>query len=181
MRKIVAGFFMSLDGVTEAPQTWHFPYFNDEMGAAVGAQAAAADAMLLGRVTYEEFAGAFAGADPDNEMAAQMTNTPKYVVSTTLGRPGWANTTVIKDDVAAQITRLKEQPGANISVTGSAVLVRFLLRHGLLDELRLLIHPIVVGSGARLFDDWSDKLPLTAVHAESFSTGVQAVTYVPAQ
>jgi dihydrofolate reductase len=181
MKKIIAGLFISLDGVVESPQTWHFPYFNDEMGAAVGAQVAEADTMLLGRATYQEFAGAFAGADPGDPMAAGMTATPKYVVSTTLESADWANTTLIKDDVIARITELKEGDGKAISVTGSPTLVRTLLRHGLLDELRLLIHPIVVGSGGRLFEDWSDKLPLKVVEAKSFTTGVQAVTYVPAE
>jgi dihydrofolate reductase len=180
MRKIVASFFLSLDGVSEAPQNWHFPYLNDELGEAVGAQMAESDAMLLGRRTYEEFAAAFADADPDNQMAAQMTDTPKYVVSTTLGALDWKNSTLIKDDVAGQVARLKAQPGKNIAISGSAVLVRSLLRDGLIDELCLLLHPVVVGSGARLFEEIGAKIPLTLTSSQTFSTGVLSLVYAPA-
>ncbi|MGW5627899.1 dihydrofolate reductase family protein [Streptosporangium sandarakinum] len=137
MRKIVAGFFLSLDGVMESPEKWHFPYFNEEMGQAVAAQAAGADAMLLGRATYQEFAGYWptAGDDP---MAAQMNETPKYVVSSTLKTLEWQNSTLISGNVTEEIARLKQGPGRDISITGSATLVRSLLREGLLDELRLL-------------------------------------------
>jgi dihydrofolate reductase len=180
MRKIVASFFLSLDGVSEAPQTWHFPYLNDELGQAVGAQMAESDTMLMGRRTYEEFAAAFADADPSNEMAAQMTETPKYVVSTTLDALDWKNSTLIKDDVAGQVARLKEQPGKNISMSGSAVLVRSLLRDGLIDELCLLVHPVVVGSGARLFEDIGAQVPLALASSQTFSTGVLSLVYTPA-
>jgi dihydrofolate reductase len=179
MRKIVASFFLSLDGVSEAPQNWHFPYFNDEMGEVVGAQMAEADTMLLGRRTYQEFAAAFMDADPGNQMAVQMTETPKYVVSTTLDVLDWKNSTLIKDDVAGQVARLKEQPGRNISISGSAVLVRSLLRDGLVDELRLLIHPIVVGSGERLFQEMGAQVPLTLASSQTFTTGVLSLLYTP--
>jgi len=177
MRKIVAGLFMSLDGVVESPEKWHFPYFNDEMGEAVGAQMATSDTMLLGRVTYEEFAGYWPSSSDD--IAEFMNGTPKVVVSTTLGEPEWANSTVIDSDVAAELARLKEQPGKDISITGSPTLVRSLLRDGLLDELRLLVHPIVVGSGKRLFPDGVGRVPLALVDAKTFSTGVLALTYRP--
>jgi dihydrofolate reductase len=180
MKKIVAGFFLSLDGVMEAPQNWHFPYFNDEMGQAVAEQTAETDTMLLGRNTYEEFAAAFADADPDNELAAQMTSTPKYVVSTTLDTVDWKNSTLIGGDVVEEIKRLKQQPGKGIDVPGSATLVRTLLREGLLDELRILLHPLVVGSGARLFDESTGMVPLALVDSQTFSTGVQSLIYHPA-
>ena len=182
MRKIVAGLFVSLDGVYEAPDRWHFPYFNDEMGAAVGAQIAEADAMLLGRVTWQEFAGFW----PDKtaaevDIADHMNNTPKYVVSSTLDRvDAWQNSTLIKGDVNAELTRLKQQPGRTIGITGSGTLVRTLLRDGLLDELRLLVHPIVVGSGKRLFPDGYGPLPLKLLGSQTFSTGVLYLTYEPA-
>src|SRR5690348_9673802 len=143
MRKIVSGLFISLDGVVEAPQTWHFPYFDDEMGAAVGALMSSGEAMLLGRRTYEEFASYWPTAT--DEMADQMNGTPKYVVSTTLTSADWQNSTLINGDVAKELTRLKEEPGGNLNITGSATLVRSLLREGLLDELHLLVHPLVVG------------------------------------
>jgi dihydrofolate reductase len=180
MRKIVAGLFISLDGVYEAPETWHFPYFNDEMGEAVGAQMAESDCMLLGRVTYEEFAAYWPNQTSDGEageMAGFMNETPKYVVSSTLTNTAWKNTTLIDGSNAAEeLTRLKQRPGKDISITGSATLVRSLLRDGLLDELRLLAHPIVVGHGKRLFDDGA-RVPLTLADSRTFSTGVLALTY----
>jgi dihydrofolate reductase len=177
MRKIVAGLFIALDGVVESPDKWQFPYFNDEMGAAVGSQMAAADAMLLGRVTYQEFASYWPTADPNDPFTAQMNNTPKYVVSTTLDKAEWQNSTLIKGNFAEEITKLKQQPGKNIGITGSATLIRSLLRENLLDELNLLIHPIVVGSGKRLFPDGSDQVALKLVDSQTFSTGVVSLTY----
>lgn len=181
MRKIVAGLFVSLDGVYEAPDQWHFPYFNDEMGDAVQAQMDASDAMLLGRITYQEFAEYWPRQSNDEvDIADYMNNTPKYVVSETLRAADWQNSTLINSDLVAELTRLKEQPGKNIGVTGSGTLVQSLLNDGLLDELRLLVHPIVVGSGKRLFAQRSDRKPLQLLDAQTFSTGVMYLTYAPA-
>jgi dihydrofolate reductase len=180
MRKIVAGLFISLDGVVEAPEQWHFPYFNDEMGEAVGSQMAAADTMLLGRKTYEEFASYWADKGSDVEFADVMNSTPKLVASTTLEAVDWRNSTLLGKDVAQELGRLKQEPGKNISITGSPTLVRSLLRDGLIDELRLLVHPIVVGSGKRLFVDQEERVPLKLVDSKTFSTGVLYLTYVPA-
>ncbi|WP_433241248.1 dihydrofolate reductase family protein [Streptosporangium sp. CA-135522] len=180
MRKIIAGFFMSLDGVVEAPQNWHFPYFNEEMGEAVGAQTSEADAMLLGRQTYEEFAAHWADKGSDVPFADQINNTPKYVVSTTMEKAQWRNSTLIRDNVAEELTKLKQQPGKSILVNGSATLVRSLLRDDLLDELRLLIHPIIVGSGQRLFADGAEQKGLKLVESKTFSTGVLNLIYHPA-
>jgi dihydrofolate reductase len=178
MRKIVAGLFMSLDGVVESPEKWQSPYFNNEMGQALGSAMAAADTLLLGRRTYEEFA-AFWPTD-DGPFAEVMNATPKLVVSTTLETLAWQNSTLIRGNLAQELTRQKEQPGKNIIVNGSATLVRSLLRNGLLDELGLLVHPVVVGTGKRLFEDWSDQLTLKLVDANTFSTGVLSLTYKPA-
>jgi dihydrofolate reductase len=180
MRKIVAGLFLSLDGVMEAPETWHFPYFNDEMGEAVASQMAAADTMLLGRRTYEEFAGYWADKGSDVEFAGVVNNTPKLVASTTLKTVEWQNSALIKGDVAEALRRLRQEPGRDISITGSATLVRSLLRDNVLDELRLLVHPIVVGSGKRLFEETSERVPLKLVDSRTFSTGVLYLTYQPA-
>ena len=181
MRKIVAGLFISLDGVYEAPGEWHFPYFNDEMGAAVDAQMAASDAMLLGRVTYEEFAAYWPNHEPaDDPLAIHMNGTTKYVVSSSLETVDWENTTLVSGDIAAALTELKRQPGKNISITGSGTLVRTLLREGLVDELRLLVHPIAVGRGKHLFPDGSDQVGLKLVEVQTFTTGVLYLTYVPA-
>jgi dihydrofolate reductase len=179
MRKIVAGLFISLDGVVEAPDQWHFPYFNDEMGAAVGGMMASGDTMLLGRRTYEEFASFWPQQSSEDEMARQMNGTPKLVISTTLDEATWENSTLIKEDVIGTLARLKEQPGGNINITGSGTLVLSLLRAGILDELVLLVHPIAVGHGKRLFTE-GEQLPLTLTNSQTFSTGVVMLTYTAA-
>lgn len=179
MRKLVAGLFVSLDGVVEAPEQWHFPYFNDEMGEIVGSQMAAADTMLLGRHTYEEFAAFWADKGSDVEFADIINNTPKLVASTTLTAVDWQNSTLIEGDVPQALRRLKAEPGKDISITGSPTLVRSLLAQGLIDELRLLVHPIVVGSGKRLFET-GGRLPLTLVGSRTLATGVVYLTYGPA-
>ena len=179
MRKIAAGLFTSLDGVVEAPEKWTGPYFNDQVGQAVGALMAANDAMLLGRVTYEGFAAAFGGQS--GGMADQMNNTQKYVVSSTLTSAGWQNSTLISGvDTAGQIKALKQQPGRNIGMSGSSTLVGWLMRHGLLDRLDLLVFPVVLGSGKRLFSEPGGQVPLTLTGSEAFSTGVVHLTYEPA-
>ncbi len=179
MRKIVAGLFISLDGVIEAPNQWMGPWFNDELGQAVGSQMGAQDAMLLGRVTYDEFAGHW--PQQTGEMADTMNGTPKYVVSGTLKSAEWQNTTLIPAAGAyAEIAELKQQPGRNIGMTGSATLVSSLLREGLLDELHLFVLPLVVGSGKRLFGTPGDQLPLKLLGSATFQTGVVHLTYAKA-
>ena len=148
------------------------------MGDAVASQMAAADTMLLGRVTYQEFASYWPHQTNDAvDIADYMNNTPKLVVSTTLDRVDWQNATLIKGNVAEELAALKRQPGKEIAITGSGTLVRSLLRDGLLDGLRLLVHPIVVGRGKRLFEDGGAQTPLTLVDAKTFSTGVLYLTY----
>jgi len=181
MRKVTAGLFVSLDGVVESPEKWHFPYFNDEMGEAVEAAISASDAMLLGRVTYQEFAAYWPGVSSEDEpFATHMNNTPKYVVSKTLDKAEWNNSTLISGNVAEEITKLKQQPGKNIGITGSATLVRSLLQDDPLDELGLMIHPVVVGSGKRLFQEGGGPKGLKLVDSMTFSTGVVSLTYQPA-
>jgi dihydrofolate reductase len=177
MGSINAGLFVALDGVVEAPQTWQGDYFNDEMGAAVGGLMAGNDAMLLGRRTYDEFASFWPDADPSDPFTAQMNDTPKYVVSTTLGSADWANSTVISGDVRAELLKLKQDQ--QLGITGSATLVRWLLQEGLLDELHLLVHPVVVGAGKRLFEP-GEKITLRLVDSTAFTTGVLHLVYGPA-
>ena len=180
MRKVIASEFVSLDGVMEAPDRWQSPYFNDEMGEEIGAAMAAADAMLLGRVTYEEWAAFWPTQSSDDEIAGYMNNIRKFVVSTTLDTVEWQNSTLIKGNVAEEITKLKQQPGRDISISGSGTLVQSLLRDDLLDELRLMVHPVVVGSGKRLFEDGGDQKALKLVDSKTFGTGVVYLTYQPA-
>jgi dihydrofolate reductase len=177
MGKIVSNFFMSLDGVVESPDQWHFPYFNDEMGAAVGKGMATNRGFLMGRVLYDEWA-AFWPAQTDEEFAPFINSAPKYVVSNSLDRADWNNTTIVSGDVAQELRALKDATDGDLVVTGSATLVRSLLADGLLDELRLLVHPIVVGHGARLFEDTTPR-PLELVSHEVFSTGVLNLAYAP--
>lgn len=177
MRKIIASLFVSLDGVAEAPETWHFPYFNDEMGNAVGAAMADSDAMLLGRVQYQQFAAYWPTSE--DEMADFMNNQKKYVVTNTLTEATWINTEIVSGDVLGRITALKSAEGKDIGVTGSLTLVRSLLTAGLLDQLQLFVHPIVLGKGARWFDGLN-TVELRLASAETFSTGVIHQTYTPA-
>ncbi len=177
MRKIVVAEFISLDGVVETPERWHFPYVNEEMFGVMWAMNAEADTLLLGRVTYQGFAGAFANAPADDPVAAQMNKPAKVVVSKTLEDLEWKNSTLLTGDVVEQIAKLKDQPGEAILVTGSITLARTLLRAGLVDELNLLLHPIVVGSGRRLFENDGVQVPLTLVSSNAFSTGVVHLVY----
>jgi len=176
MRKIVAGMMVSVDGVVEAPEAWTGPYFSPELGQLVGSLMAGGDTMLLGRTTYQAFAASFAGNTSD-PMAAQMSAFQKVVVSATLDHAEWENTTLVGTDVAAEVTRLKERPGKNIVISGSPTLVAWLLRQGLLDELNLLLFPVVVGHGRRLFAAEGATAGLTLAHSQAFGTGVVQLVY----
>ena len=179
MRKIVAGEFISLDGIVEGANEWMGPWFSPELGQAVGSLMGAQDAMLLGRVTYDEFAAHW--PQQAGEMADTMNQTPKYVVSGTLPEAGWQNTTLIPAASAfAEIAGLKQRPGRNIGMTGSATLVSSLLREGLLDELHLFVMPLLAGSGKRLFGSPGGQLPLQLLDSAIFPTGVVHLTYAKA-
>lgn len=179
MRKIVSGLFISIDGVITEPNDWMGPWFNDELGAEVGRQIAANDAMLLGRVTYDAFAAHWPAQS--GEMADTMNNFRKYVVSTSLSSADWKNSVLISGDVKAGIEALKRAPGKNIGMTGSATLVEWVLRAGLLDELHLFVIPVLVGAGKRLFGTGNtEQLPLKLLGSEAYKTGVLHLTYARA-
>ncbi|HLL51044.1 MAG TPA: dihydrofolate reductase family protein [Thermomicrobiales bacterium] len=181
MRKIVSGLFLSVDGVYESPDQWHFPYWSDEMGEAVQAQMEAADAILLGRVGYQEFAQYWPQQPSDGDIADFMNNTPKYVVSNTLTSVAeWQNSTLLTGDAMAEVRKLKEQPGKNIAMTGSGTLVASLIREGLLDELNLLVHPILVGNRKRLFATQDEPRGLQLVETRNLPNGVLYLSYQPA-
>jgi dihydrofolate reductase len=177
MRKLVAGLAMSLDGVVDSPSNW--VAFDDEMGAVIGAGIARSDAVLLGRRTYLEFAELWPKQGNDVPMAKFLNNTPKYIASSTLDSLEWANSSLVTGDLVEEVTRLKQRPGKNILMPGSPRLVRSMLREGLLDELSLMIAPVVVGSGARLFDELTERVPLELTESATLSTGVLSVSYRP--
>ena len=180
MRKLKSHFFISLDGVVESPNEWHFPYFNDEMGAAVGAGFADVDAVLMGRVLYDEWA-AYWPQNADQPFGDVINDIKKYVVSDSLQTAEWQNTEIVSGDVAGTLAGLKAQDGGDIAMSGSATTVRWLLREGLLDELNLLVHPLAVGGGlARLFPPDEPAIPLQLLRSEAFQTGVLNLSYGPA-
>jgi dihydrofolate reductase len=181
MKKITAGLFISLDGVVEAPDQWHFPYFNDEMGAAVDATLGAADTILFGRKTYDSFAGAWPerelAGEEDAPLAKKLGDTRKIVVSNQQLEFTWRNSEQLKGDLVDAVAALKNEAGRDIGMSGSVSVVRRLLAAGLLDELHLFVHPIAVGKGMRLFDDSESPLPLKLVSAQTFETGVLYLIY----
>jgi dihydrofolate reductase len=186
MRKITAGLFISLDGVVEDPQDWHFPYFNDEMGVAVDAQLGSADTLLLGRKTYDSFAGAWpereVAGEEDADMGKALGDARKIVVSNQNLQFTWRNSEQLKGDLVEFVTALKNEPGeTNIAMSGSVSIVRQLLAAGLLDELHLLVHPIAVRKGMRLFDEGESPVPLRLVSSQTFTTGVLYLVYAPAE
>lgn len=178
MRRISAGLFMTLDGIVDGEEKWVGPYQSPEFGETIQSLMAAGDTVLLGRVTYEFFADAF-GGQPGPE-ADYLNNVHKVVVSRTLTGPNWHNTTLISDNVAEEIVKLKRRPGKKINMSGSITLVQWLLREGLLDELHLIIFPVVVGTGRRLFEDPGDQVAFTLENCSTLPNGVLHLTYAVA-
>lgn len=178
-RRIVAHFFTSVDGVVESPDKWSFPYFDDEMGAAIDAGFESSDALLMGATAYREWAEFWPTST--NRMAETMNSRTKYVISDRLTSADWSNTTLLRRAGAADALRaLKAEQGQDIALSGSATLVRWLLAEGLLDEVNLLVCPVVVGSGAQLFPTGSPSRPLVLARSATFRTGVVHLTYRPA-
>jgi dihydrofolate reductase len=171
---------MSLDGVVESPGEWGFSrYFNDEMKEGISTGIAQADAVLLGRRTYLEFAELWPKQGSDVLMSDFLNRSPKYVVSSTLEKLAWANSRLITGDLTEALTKLKRQPGKDILIPGSPTLVRALVRQGLLDLLNLNVCPVVVGAGLRLFDGITDQVHLKLVNSATLSNGVVGLTYEP--
>lgn len=185
MRKIAAQLFVSLDGVVEAPDQWHFPYFNEEMGAAVDATLGTADTLLLGRRTYDSFAGAWPGREEaggeDAPFAKLLGDARKIVVSRGAPTFTWRNSELLAGPLTEAVAALKAGPGTGtVWISGSVSVVRRLLAAGLLDRLNLLVHPIVVGKGMRLFAEGEPPVPLTLLSCATFRTGVLNLFYGPA-
>ena len=178
MRKVIVSEFVSLDGVIEAPE-WA-AQFGDEENAYKMEELFACDALLLGRVTYQEFAAVWPGMAADTgEYGERMNNLPKYVVSTTLQEMEW-NASLIKDHIAEEVSRLKQEDGQDVLVFGSGELVHTLMQHDLIDEYRLLVYPVVLGSGKRLFTD-GGLTTLRLVDTQTFSSGVVLLQYQPVE
>lgn len=175
MRNLVVTEFLSLDGVMENP-AWTFRYWNDEIANFKAEETSASEPMLLGRVTYQGFAAAW--PESRDEGAPYFNSTRKYVVSTTLDKVEWNNSVLIKDNIVEEITRLRQQDGSDLVVHGSGTLVQTLMRHDLVDRFRLLVYPVVLGKGRRLFQEGTTAT-LTLVETRSFSSGVTALIYEP--
>ena len=182
MRKVTAGLFISLDGVTEAPYEWQFDVFDEDMMTAMTDHINAVDTILLGRVTYQDWAS-YWPTSSDEPYASHINTTPKYVVSTTLDAVEWGtyqNVNLITGNLADAIGRLKQQPGKTIGVAGSPTLARSLFEAGLLDELTVMIHPVVAGKGKRLFEGEGALKRMKLVASTITKSGVALLTYQPA-
>jgi dihydrofolate reductase len=184
MRKLIVSTYLTLDGVVtldgDMAQRWHFPFFTDELAKYAHQQLFAADALLLGRRTYDGFAASWPSVTDEEGFADRMNHLPKYVVSATLATAEWTNTTIIRDQVPDAVASLKQQPGQDILLYGSATLMHTLLHHGLVDEYRLWVHPVVAGSGQRLFHDSQEMIFLQRTAITPFSSGVTILHYQPA-
>ena len=194
MRKLVVIEFLSLDGVMQAPGSpdedteggfahggWQRPYVDDVLGAAAVKGMAATDAYLFGRKTYEGMVRYWPTAPADDPFAAHLNPTPKYVASRTLHSLGWQNSTLIEGDVRAAVAELKQQAGGNIAVLGSGELVHTLMEGDLVDEYRLFVEPIVIGSGKRLFRGSDQVRRLRLIDSTTTSTGGLILAYQPAR
>lgn len=187
MRKLIVTEFMTLDGVMQDPggdsafkhAGWSMPYWDDEIGKFKFEEIFAADAMLLGRVTYQGFAKAWPAAQDEAGFADRMNGMPKHVVSSTLATLEWNNSHLITGDIAQAVSALKQEEGKDILVAGSATLIQTLAKQGLIDEYSLLIYPVVLGSGKRLFQDgFESKLKL--LESRSYTSGVVLARYATA-
>src|SRR5258708_5103130 len=180
MRKIIVAEFLTLDGVMEAPETWQFPFLSDDGAEFIQKGILALHAQLLGRVTYETFAG-YWPLQTRNEfgIADKLNSMPKFVVSTTLDKADWNNSMLIKKNVIEEITKLKQQPGGDIGITGSATLVEALMRADLIDEFQLQVYPLVLGRGKRLFNEQMDMKGLKLIDTRTFTSQLPALIYHP--
>lgn len=177
MRTLVVTEFLSLDGVIENPM-WTFPYWNDEIANFKGEESLASDTLLLGRVTYEGFAAAWPNST--DEGADYFNGVRKYVMSKTLDSVAWNNAVLLKGDLVTEVNKIKQMDGKDIIVHGSGKLVQALIKHDLVDRLRLLVYPVVLGKGQRLFEDGTTAT-LNLVEAKPLSGGVTALIYEPAR
>ena len=188
MRRIVVSEYVALDGVMEDPGGgeksehggWSFQFWSEEAAKYKYDELFASDALLLGRVTYQGFAKAWPSMTDEQGFADRMNSLPKYVVSKTLQRVDWNNSRLIKGNIAEEVAKLKQQPGRDILVAGSGKLVHTLMQHDLIDEYRLMVHPVVLGSEKSLFRDGINRKVLRLVGTKTFSSGIVVPSYWPA-
>ena len=182
MRKLIVSAWVSLDGIFDADtmEQWFNPYHSDARAAYIKETIDAADAFVLGRTTYEMLAP-YWSAQQNNEMgvAARLNSLPKYVVSSTLQKADWTNSTIVSGNATQAVARLKQQPGQDIVIMGSASLVQSLMQADLIDQYRFLVQPIIVGSGKRFFKDGMQSPSLKLVSCQTFDLGVVLLTYEP--
>lgn len=179
MRKLVVSEFMTVDGVMENPQ-WTFAYGSEEQEKFKFEELKASDALLLGRVTYEGFAAAWPNMlEQTGEYGKMMNGYAKHVVSATLTEVTWNNSSLIKDNLLEEVVKLKRQPGKDILVFGSGTLVQSLIKLELVDEYRLMVFPVLTGSGKRLFGEGLPERGLRLVETRRFSSGVAVASYEP--
>jgi dihydrofolate reductase len=177
--RLVATEYVSLDGVFEEPGEWSGPFFNDEAAQFKFDELQASDALLLGRRTYEGFAAAWPSMTDTGEFGEKMNTMPKYVVSSTLDKAEWPGSKLIKGNVAQEVRKLKQQPGQDLLLSGSAQLFNALMHEDLIDLYRFMLHPIVLGKGKRLFADGDDGKPLDLTNTKAFSSGIVILEYEP--
>jgi dihydrofolate reductase len=178
--RLVATEYVSLDSMFHEPGQWSMPFFDEQAADFKLRELQASDALLLGRKTYEGFAAAWPTMGDDEAGFAQKMNTmPKYVVSATLETVDWPGSQLVTGDVPAEVARLKEQPGGDLLLAGSGRLVNALRRENLIDVYRLMLHPVVLGGGARLFDEDGTQQPLRLTRTESFGSGIVILEYEP--
>jgi dihydrofolate reductase len=179
--RLVATEYLTLDGIFEEPGTWSFPFFNEQAAQFKWRELQASDALLLGRRTYEGFAAAWPTMEGTGEFGVKMNTMPKYVVSSTLERPDWSGSVLVRGDPATEIGKLKAKPGQDLLLSGSAQLVNALGQANLIDLYRLMLHPVVLGKGARLFADGLELSALRLTHHEIFDSGIVILEYEPAE
>jgi len=173
---LAATLFMSLDGVIESPEKWSFPYWNDEIGRFKHEETFSSDALLLGRVTYEGFAAAWPSRKDPEGFADRFNSMPKHVATRTLKKLEWNNSRLVMGDLSAEVSKLEQQPGKDIVIHGSPGLIQPLMPYDLIDEYRLLVYPLVLGHGKRLFNETSPT-NLKLVESETYDTGVVKLVY----
>jgi dihydrofolate reductase len=177
-RRVVASTYVTLDGYVDEPGRWSFPFWSEEAAQFKADELAESDALLLGRVTYEGFAAAWPEMEGTGEFGVKMNTMPKYVASRTLKSATW-NATIMQGDVAAEVRKLKQANGGNLLIGGSGQLVDYLTGHGLIDEYRLMVHPIVLGEGTRRLFAGASNRALSLAGTMSLPNGIVVLTYHP--